>query len=272
MNHKTIIITGAANGIGKHWATVLANRLDTYQLVLADLNITDLQASFTPSQHVSLHTLDIRSSQQWRSLIDDTLQRFGKIDYLFNIAGANRAMFFRDQPLEAIDNIIDTNLKGALLGMKLVGQVMLQQKAGHIINVASLAGLSPTPGNALYSAAKGGLRNATIATAIEWHKLGVALTVISPDLVDTPILTERLKWVGEESALTFSGTTLTVFDLERAFWKAMRHKPLEINLPRWRGWLTKLNHANPAIMFWLYDVMKKRGMKRINQLRRERNL
>jgi len=179
-------------------------------------------------------------------------------------------MFFRDQPIEAIDRVIDVNLKGALIGMKLVGDAMLKQGAGHIINVASLAGLSPTPGNALYSAAKGGLRNASIAAAVEWRKRGVAVTVISPDLVDTPIMQKHLEGGGDEVALTYTGVTLTVVDLEQAFWKAMRDKPLEINLPRWRGWLAKLNHVNPSLMFWLYEPMKKRGMKRLERIRKER--
>lgn len=59
-------------------------------------------------------------------------------------------------------------------------------------------------------------------------------------------------------------------DLEQAFFKAMRAKPLEINLPRWRGWLTKLNHVNPSMMLALYEPMKQRGMKRLEAIRRQR--
>lgn len=270
MTTKTILITGAASGIGRHWAEVLSKKIGEYQLVLADSNEEGLRAAFTPDERILLRPLDIRSAAQWRSVIDEALSHFGRIDFLFNIAGANRPMFFRDQSLEAIDRVIDVNLKGALIGMKLAGEVMLKQGFGHIVNVASLAGLSPTPGNALYSAAKGGLRNASIAAAIEWRKLGVAVTVISPDLVDTPVLQERLESASEEAALAFTGVTLTVHDLEQAFWKAMRDRPLEINLPRWRGWLAKLNHIHPSLMFLLYEPMKKRGMKRLEQIRKSR--
>lgn len=269
MTLQTAIITGAASGIGRHWAEALS-KVGGYQLALADSNEAGLREAFTPRENILLRPLDIRSTEQWQKIIAETLQRFGRIDYLFNIAGANRPLFFQDQPLAAIDQVIDVNLKGALIGMRLTGEVMLKQGAGHIVNIASLAGISPTPGNALYSAAKGGLRNASIAVAIEWRKRGVFVTVISPDLVDTPILTERLNSAGEEAALAFSGATLTVFDLEKALWKAMRAKPLEINLPRWRGWLTKLNDLNPSLMFLLYEKMKQRGMKRLEQLRKER--
>ena len=50
----------------------------------------------------------------------------------------------------------------------------------------------------------------------------------------------------------------------------MRDQPLEINLPRWRGWLAKLNHVNPSLMFLLYEPMKKRGMKKLERIRKER--
>ena len=270
MSPTTAIITGAASGIGKHWADTLLKQ-GGCQLVLADVNEKGLRESFTPGENVRLHALDIRSVEQWQRLVDDSLQHFGQIDYLFNIAGISRQSFFLSQPIENIDLVLDINLKGPLIGMRLVGEVMKKQGSGHIINVGSLAGLSPTPGNGLYSAAKAGLRNASIAAAIEWRTMGISVTVIAPDLVDTPIMQKHLESANEEVALTYTGVTLTVHDLEQAFRKAMRDKPLEINLPRWRGWLTKLNHISPSIMFWLYEPMKKRGMKRFEQIRKQRH-
>jgi 3-oxoacyl-[acyl-carrier protein] reductase len=260
MTIQTAIITGAASGIGKHWAKTMAEKAGEYQLVLADMDESGLRAAFTISESLRLHTLDIRSVEQWQHLIADTLDHFGRIDFLFNIAGGGRQAFFLTQPVENIDWVIDVNLKGPLIGMRAAGEVMLKQGSGHIINVGSLAGLSPTPGNSLYSAAKGGLRNASLAAAIEWRQRGVAVTVISPDLVDTALMQKHLESGGEEVALTYTGVTLSVVDLEKAFCKAMRDKPLEINLPRWRGWLAKLNHLNPSLMLLLYEPMKKRGM------------
>jgi 3-oxoacyl-[acyl-carrier protein] reductase len=267
---KTAIITGAASGIGKHWANVLLTRRGEYHLVLADINEEELCGAFSSNELVRLHALDVRSMEEWQQVVGDTLARFGQIDYLFNIAGGGRPAFFLDQPVENIDWVIDVNLKGPLYAMKLVGEVMLKQGSGHIINVASLAGLFPAPGNSLYSAAKGGLRNVSIAAAIEWRKRGVAVTVISPDLVDTPIMQKHLESGGEEVALTYTGVTLTVMDLEKAFWRAMQEKPLEINLPRWRGWMTKLGHLNPSLLLLLYGSLKKRGMRRLARIRQQR--
>jgi 3-oxoacyl-[acyl-carrier protein] reductase len=270
MTAKTAIITGAASGIGKHWANILCDKKGEYQLVLTDINLVGLQSTFKLKEDLRLYSLDVRSRHDWQQVVEETIARFGRIDYLFNIAGGGRPAFFADQPVENIDWIIDVNLKGPLLGMKLIGERMLKQGSGHIINVASLAGLSPTPGNSLYSAAKSGLRNASIATAIEWRDQGVTVTVISPDLVDTPIMQRHLETGGEEVALTYTGIILTVTDIEEAFWKAMRGKPLEVNLPRWRGWLAKLNHVYPNMMHLLYEPMKKRGMRRFARIRKQR--
>ncbi|MEZ4767745.1 MAG: SDR family oxidoreductase [Caldilineales bacterium] len=170
------VVTGAASGIGRHWAGVLAAR--GWRLALADINETGLRAAFDEDERLRLHRLDVRCPDQWQALVRDTVQRFGRIDCLFNIAGGGRLGFLLEQPVENVDLVIDLNLKGPVYGMRLVGQVMAAQRSGHIVNVASLAGLSATPGNALYSAAKSGLRTASLAAAVELRKYGVYVTVV----------------------------------------------------------------------------------------------
>lgn len=262
------LITGAASGIGRHWAGALAREPGAYRLALADINIEGLRAAFTESETVRLHALDVRQPEQWRAVLDDTLARYGRLDYLFNIAGGGRPAFLTEQPLEDIAFVLDLNLKGPLYGMRLAGAVMAQQGGGHIVNVASLAGLTPTPGNSLYSAAKAGLRHASLAAAVELRKQGVAVTVISPDLVDTPLMRANMSR-GEAAALAYSGAgPLSVADLERAFWQALRRRPLEITLPRWRGWLARLTNLNPRLVLAFYEPLRRRGLKRLEAERR----
>lgn len=268
MRPHVAIITGAASGIGRHFAGVLAAQGNEYKLALADIDEAGLRAAFVPSDSLRLHRLDIRSPQNWQAVVKDTLQAFGRIDYLFNIAGGGRLGFLLDQPMDNVDFVIDVNLKGPIYGMKLVGGVMATQRSGHIINVASLAGLSATPGNALYSAAKSGLRAASLAAAVELRQYGVAVTVIAPDVVDTPALQRHFEQP-EAAALIHSGSRmLTVEDLEKAFFRAMRERPLEINLPRWRGWLAKLNSLYPPLMLKLYEPLSRRGARRLERMKR----
>lgn len=265
---KVAILTGAASGIGRHFGGVLAAQGDAYRLALADIDEAGLRQAFSPDERVRLHRLDIRSVADWQALVGDTLRTFGRIDYLFNIAGGGRLGFLLDQPIENVDVVVDVNLKGPLYGMKLVAGVMAAQGSGHIINVASLAGLSATPGNALYSAAKSGLRAASLATAVELRKYGVYVTVIAPDVVDTP-LAQRHYDTPEAAALSRSGSrVLTVQDMEAAFFRAMADRPLEITLPRLRGWLAKINSLYPPLMLKLYEPLKRRGMKHLELTRK----
>ena len=258
------IITGAASGIGKHWAGVLAAR-DDFTLALADIDEAGLQAAFTPGNRLRLHRLDVRSPGDWQALVGDTLAAFGRIDYLFNIAGGGRPGFLLEQPADNVDFVIDVNLKGPIYGMRLAGQVMAAQQSGHIVNVGSLAGLSPTPGNALYSAAKSGLRAASLAAAVELRPYGVYVTVIAPDVVDTPLARRHFDNPEAAALARSGGRVLTVQDVEAAFWRALHDRPLEINLPRWRGWLAKVNSLYPPLMLRLYEPLKQRGLKHMER-------
>jgi len=263
------IVTGAASGIGRHWARVLRGR--GFRLALADVNGEGLRAAFDAEADVRLHTLDTRSVDGWQKMVDDTLHHFGAIDYLFNIAGSGRPGFLLDVPMDLVDTSIDVNLKGHIYGMKSVGPVMVRQGYGHIVNMSSLAGISPTPGNELYSAAKSGLRAVSIATAIRLRPMGVSVTVVCPDLVDTPTLAKHLTLDPNDVALIHSGRrALTLVEVESALVRALRDRPLEITVPRSRGWFVKVVNLLPHLMFHFHGPLMRRGLRRLETLKRAR--
>ena len=250
MNDQVAIITGAASGVGRHFATELRRRRPQMRLVLADVNGEALAEAFPAGENVVLEAFDIRSVEEWQRVVDETLERFGAIDYLFNIAGIDRVAMFVDQPLGNIDALVDTNLKGALYGMRIVAGHMAARGSGHIINMASLAGVTPTPGTSIYSATKSGLRAVSIAAAVELRTRGVYVTVICPDLVATPLFDQHVADADPEAAgLIFSGPrALTVDEVSEAIFRAMRDRPLEIDLPFSRGLLSKLSSAAPGVL------------------------
>jgi len=268
------IITGAGAGIGRHFATELRRRRPQMRLVLADVNEAALREAHRPAENLVLQPLDIRSVDAWRRVVDDTLERFGRIDQLHNIAGVDRVAMFTDQPLENIDLLVDTNLKGTLYGMRIVAEQMVAQGSGHIVNVASLAGVAPTPGTAIYSATKFGLRGASIATAVELRPRGVYVTVVCPDLVATALFDQHIENENPEAAaLIFSGSrALTTDEVSEAIFRALRDRPLEIDVPFSRGLLSKLSSAAPSLLLRLYEPLKRKGMKEIERVRRERGL
>lgn len=268
---EVAIVTGAASGIGRHWARALQSRDGLYRLVLVDINEEGLTAAFERDDRTRLHAMDVRSPSDWRRLVDATMGRFGRIDYLFNIAGGGQPGFVLDVPMELVDATIDLNLKGQIYGMKSVGPVMVRQGKGHIVNISSLAGISPTPGNELYSAAKAGLRSISLSAAVRLRPRGVFVTVLCPDLVDTPTVDRHLRSDPTDVALIYSGPgPLSLDKVEEALWRVVRDKPLELAIPGSRGWLVKLVNAFPALMPRLYGMLLRRGLKGLEAVRRER--
>lgn len=272
MSDDVAIVTGAAAGIGRRFATELRRRRPQMRLVLADLDEPALLDAFEAGDHVLLRRLDISSAEQWRAVVDETLDRFGRIDQLHNIAGVDRIAMLTDQPLENIDLLVDVNLKGTLYGMRIVAEHMAARGSGQIVNVGSLAGLTPTPGTAIYSATKSGLRAASIAAGIELRPRGVYVSLVSPDLVDTALYDRHVDLEDPEAvALVFSGPrALSADEVSEAIFRALRDRPLEIAVPRARGLLAKTGGAAPALLLRLYGPMKRAGLRRLERARRER--
>jgi 3-oxoacyl-[acyl-carrier protein] reductase len=274
MNDQVAIITGAASGVGRHFATELRRRHPRMRLVLADVDREAITEAFPTRENVVLQAFDIRSMQEWQRVVEDTLERFGAIDYLCNIAGIDRVAMFIDQPIANIDELVDVNLKGSLYGMRIVAEHMAMRGSGHIINMASLAGITPTPGSSIYSGTKFALRAVSIAAAVELRPRGVYVTVICPDLVNTPLVEQHVQLADAEAAgLIFSGPrALSVDEVSEALFRAMRDRPLEIALPFGRGLLSKLSGAAPNMLLLLYEPLKRKGMRRFERARRERGL
>jgi len=186
---KVVIITGGASGIGK----ALGQRLVAKGafVILSDVNIRMLEDTVSlilqEGGHVEAAPLDVTDRNQVKSLIDDTVEKHGRIDYLFNNAGIGVAGEARDKSYEDWQSVIDTNLYGTVNGVFAAYPVMVKQGFGHIVNMASLAGLIPVPGEISYTASKYGIVGLSNALRIEGAKLGVKVSVVCPGLIDTPI-------------------------------------------------------------------------------------
>lgn len=265
------IITGAASGIGKHWAAALMR--DGYRLVLGDVNTEGLAAAFPPRglpDYVLIQALDITSVDSWVDIFQTAINTYGQVDYLFNIAGVITPGFIHETDVDLIDHHLAVNAKGTMVGTKLAAELMREQGHGHIINVSSLAGIAPVPGLSLYAASKAAVRSFSLSVANELVDKGVYVTVICPDLVDTPMLDLQLEY--PSAALTFSGSSrpLTVQDMEKAFRQAMNDHPLEITLPSSRGFLSKIASLFPVTNQWLRGFLTRKGIRQQKKLRQKR--
>jgi 3-oxoacyl-[acyl-carrier protein] reductase len=186
---KTIIITGAASGIGQAAATIFAR--EGANVVCADINEdgvkeTANQVNTTGRQALAL-AIDVTKRAAVEDMVQSAINGFGRVHFLFNSAGAaiRRAKFLEiDDAL--VDKTFDLNVKGTLYGMQAVLPHMLENKFGVIVNMGSQSHKRGGPGSGVhYAAAKGAVVSMTMGVAREFAAQGIRALSISPGPIDT---------------------------------------------------------------------------------------
>jgi len=258
-----VVITGCTSGIGLHMTGVFASK--GYRVVATARNLDRLRKYADdrgwPSSRVLLSKLEVKSVEDWREAFDLAVGTWGRVDYLINNAGYGAPGYIHETPLEEISKHINTNTIGSITGAKLAAELMVKQGSGHIINIGSLAGVAPVAGISLYSASKFALRGFSLATALELRDHGVHVSVVSMDVVDTPMLDPQYEM--KESAVSFSGKRiLRIEEVEAAILKCMQKKRVEVLIPAGRGWMSKLANILPSLAQPIYRSMVKKGRKR----------
>jgi 3alpha(or 20beta)-hydroxysteroid dehydrogenase len=184
---KVAIVTGAGRGQGKAHALALS-REGAHVLALdvleheAEETATAIQA--TGAEARSLRA-DVGAPEDWERAVQLALTTWGRIDILVNNAGIIREQDFVSETLEGWNDVIRVNQTGVFLGMKAVIPIMLEQRAGSIINIASTQGLAALPGYAAYHASKAAVVLMSRNAAIDYSRHGVRVNAICPGLVWT---------------------------------------------------------------------------------------
>ena len=179
------LITGAAQGIGRRTAEVLAAR--GYRLALNDLRVP--QATIAAVQQLGGEALavpgDIADAGAVEQLVAAALAHFGQIDVLVNNAGVSLITPAEETSLPQWQRVLNINLTGPFLLCLAVGKPMLERGAGSIVNIASIAGLFGVADRAAYNASKHGLIGLTRTLAAEWGGRGVRVNAVCPGWVKT---------------------------------------------------------------------------------------
>jgi len=173
------LITGSSRGLGKAIALAFGKR--GHRVVINYKNKKN-EAEDVASQIEESMTLkaDVRNFNEVKSLVDQVIKRWGRIDLLVNNAGITKEALLLKTSEYDFDEVMDTNLKGAFNFMRAVAPHMVKQKSGHIMNISSIAGMKGKAGLSAYSASKSGLIGLTISTAKELSEYNIMVNAVLP--------------------------------------------------------------------------------------------
>lgn len=193
LDGKIAIVTGAARGIGQAIAVKLASEG-------ADIALCDVEKDWltetagliaAKGRRAECYAVDVGHGAAVQTAVDQIVETFGKIDILINNAGITRDTLLIRMSEEDWDKVLQVNLKGAFLFTKAVARLMMKQRAGAIVNVASIIGLIGNAGQCNYAASKAGLIALTKSVAKELGARNVRANAVAPGFIKTK-MTEKL--------------------------------------------------------------------------------
>ncbi|SAL41235.1 Short-chain dehydrogenase/reductase SDR [Caballeronia sordidicola] len=205
-----VLITGALSGIGRAAAFAFARddarvvvsgrRAEEGRMLAAELVALGAQAEFIQA--------DVRFEDDVRRLVDDAVERFGRLDIAVNSAGSEgESAPVMEQTPERYAAVFDTNVLGTLLAMKHELRVMSAQGSGSIVNISSTMGVRGAAGASIYTASKHAVEGLTRSAALEAAAFGVRVNAVAPGPVDTAML-DRLTANAERKAAFLAGVPL----------------------------------------------------------------
>lgn len=190
LKNKVAIITGAASGIGL--ATAIALKADGAEVMMADVNEEKLMAE-AEKIGAGYMVADLSKRESCKALVDATLEKYGKVSILVNIAGLQNVCPVVDFPEDKWDFMIDLMLTAPFLLTKYSWNSMKDQGYGRVINLNSIHGLVASEFKSAYVSAKHGLMGFTKAAALEGGPLGITVNSINPAYVKTPLVEGQIK-------------------------------------------------------------------------------
>lgn len=197
LKNQTVIVTGSSRGIGKAVAVAFA-KAGANIVLNARKPFSEELISELEGYGVKTHTIlgDVSDFDFAKQLIEESKEVFGSVDVLVNNAGITNDMLLMRMSEEDFDQTISVNLKGTFNTIRHASKVMLKQKSGTIINMASVVGLVGNVGQANYAASKAGVVGLTKSAARELSARGITVNAIAPGFIDTEmtdVLSDKMK-------------------------------------------------------------------------------
>ena len=186
---KVIIVTGGAGGIGSEICLGLA--ADGLKVVVADYAKEPAEQTGAAIRQAKGDAIaiqvDVGNKESVAAMVQQTLQKYGRVDYLFNGAGVLTRVPVVDMPEEDWDRVLRINLKGTFLCSQAVAKHMIPRKQGRILSIASGRGVAGQPRAAHYAASKAGIIAFTKSLAVELAPYDITVNALCPGATDTPM-------------------------------------------------------------------------------------
>jgi len=265
---KTVIITGASMGVGAATARRFAEH--GANLVLAARGkkaLEEIAEELRPKTGVVISAMDVADDDACSSLLKKANYEFGAVHILVNNAGYHCRGPVEEVPAAELARMIDVNLRAPIYLTRLALPYIREAGGGAVINVASLAGRTPVPGSATYSASKFGLRAFTFALAEELRGSGIKLAAVSPGPIDTGFIMDDIDGTSD---LTFSQPLSTAEEVAIEILKLVINDKRERSMPPASGLLTYVNYLFPAVGRAMRPALEKKGQRVKRRLKAER--
>ena len=258
-NDKTVIITGGSEGVGAATARMFAEAGANLMLVArSKKNLESIAGELRDKTRVEVFAMDVSEPDDCINLFKKTEYEFGRIDVLVNNAGYHERGAVESVAADDLGRMIDVNLRAPIVLTRLALPYLRESGGGAVINIASLAGKTPVPGSAVYSASKFGLRAFSFALAEELRDTRIKVAVVSPGPIDTGFIMSDIDRVSD---ITFSQPISTADEVAQAILDLCGNKQRELAMPRISGVLTTLTYLLPWLGRAVKPSLEKRGQK-----------
>ena len=264
-SHKTVIITGASEGVGRSCAEHFHREGANVVLVARRMGPLEALAETFDPERVLVMSADVADSVALAGLVESTVDRFGNIDGLVNNAGAHFRGPVLTRTAEELSTMVDVNISAPIVLTRLCLPYLMKQR-GFVVNLASLAGHAPIDGAATYSCNKVALRYFTFALAEELRGTGVRVSAVSPGPVKTSFIMDSLDEVAD---ITFSQTMTTPDHVAEMVLKCALDGQAERVFPRLGARLAVVANLFPTLRRWVKPMLKRKGKRVKDALRNQ---
>jgi NAD(P)-dependent dehydrogenase (short-subunit alcohol dehydrogenase family) len=202
---RVAVVTGAGSGIGR----AIAERFYGVgaAVVVSDMSGQEVDVARSLGERALAVRCDVTNTADIKRMLNAAVERFGGIDILCNNAGIDGDMrLIADIDEDNFDRVMAINLRGVFLGIKYAIPLLKKRGGGSIVNIASVAGITATPGLGVYGAAKAGVMQLTRSAAVEYAADKIRVNAICPAMIETPMVSRLLKTHPQDAARVLAVT------------------------------------------------------------------